>query len=144
MERSDVWVIPQGERSRWFAHIDWYLNWQLTRGFTHSLPRMSIELIELLEESGMPVMTPELPAEPPLMVLPKGQIPAMACLLMPHSQSLDHWLKRIHTSLQTLKAKRARVFLPADATVNEAEKIWQPLPVGDLKVEFILDDSVES
>lgn len=139
---SDLWVLPTAEHSRWFARIDWYLNWQMSKGLAYNRPEPSPGLLHLLEVNSIPYSVPPNADRAPLMVASAGRVPAGLCVVLPFGggRSLRDWLGEIQTLSGGLNPKRMRVFLPAGSSVKDALAAWAATPAQGIEVEFSNDE----
>lgn len=138
---NSLWVLPPPNHSAWFAKIDWYLNWQMTRGLTHEPRQPSAALIRLARDHGLPDPVVGNTSPVPLMVSARGRLNAEQCVVMGAPENLADWLKRIHALIQTLNQSSARVHLPSGATRQKAHELWKNLSKqGFFNVEFIDDE----
>ncbi len=119
----DLWVLPPPRASAWFAHVDWYLNWQLSKGLAYSglnLPHEVGRMAEILE---VEVPTIQISEQPNLLVLSQGRIPSKKCVVIDDTKNFDRdWVRQVVEVAKELDAKRVHVFLPAKLSVNEAKK----------------------
>src|SRR5882757_1653589 len=99
----DLWVLPPPSHSRWFAPIDWYLNWQLCKGLAHTPTKAPIELFRILEDSGLNIIMDPPLEDPPLMVASVGRLPASKCVVLPY-RGLKTWIKNVHNLAKGLQA----------------------------------------
>lgn len=128
---TDLWVLPPPRLSAWFPRVDWYLNWQLSKGLAYSGLNLPSETLHLMEQYETPLpRVPEADAEQPLLVLSHNRLPAAKCVVVEMASGLKPWLERVHQIALDLGAKNARVFLPSKATLEEAEKVWGHRPVN--------------
>lgn len=137
----DLWVLPQAAHSRWFSRIDWYLNWQMTKGLAHQPLKASVELLRVMEETGVQFTAEFVTNATPLMVASLGRVNASQCVVIDFEDKLKPWLGKIHQLSSGLKPKRMRVFLPQGCDSKPAQEIWQKLSLPGTEVEFSLDEA---
>jgi hypothetical protein len=140
LSSSDLWVIPPAEQSRWFSHIDWYLNWQLCRGLAREKLKPSVELFRVLEETGIRYVEQEVEKSSPLMVAAEGRLPAALCVVVAREKTLKSWLSSVRKMSAKLNARSLRIFLPTGAKHDEAVEIWRSFSAHDIEIEFSLDE----
>jgi hypothetical protein len=139
----DLWVLPTATHSQWFARIDWYLNWQMSKGLAHQRQKPSLELHRVMEETGFTfAQAPETPTAP-LMVSSMGKVDAGRCVVVEFKRELRPWLQIIYKMAEGLKTKHMRVFLPTGSTVADANEIWKKLPTLELEIEFSTDEETK-
>lgn len=138
---SALWVLPPPGKSAWFAKIDWYLNWQLTRGLVHEPRRPSAELMRLTRDLDLPAPTATDWTQAPLMVSAHGRLDAEQCVVLAMQGSLHEWLRQIHTVATRLGVQKLRVFLPTGMDRSDALDFWQKISKQDtLEIEFSSDE----
>ncbi len=138
---SELWVFPTPKHSTWFAKMDWYLNWQMTRGLSHEARRASAELLRLVNEHGLPTPAVTAPSSTPLLISSQGRVDAEQCLVLDFHQSLPQWLDEAHQLAQKLGQTNLRVFLPAEAMQREAIDLWKKLAKNsNLTADFLPDE----
>jgi len=136
----DLWVLPPASHSRWFAKLDWYLNWQMSKGLAHQRQKPSLELLKVLETTGMALISAPETGSTPLMVSAIGHVDALRCVVVDVGNGLRGWLERSHELMQGLQAKRVRLFLPKGAEISEAKEHLKKLGNKDLEIDFATDE----
>jgi hypothetical protein len=138
---NSLWVLPTPGHSAWFAKIDWYLNWQMTRGLTHEARQPSTTLMRLTREHGLPDPIPAVTSPVPLMVSARGRVAAEQCVVIGEPENLSDWLKRVHQLIQALNHSSARIHLPTGASRPKADELWKTLSKqSKISIEFIVDE----
>lgn len=135
----DLWIIPPTPRSRWFARLDWYLNWQMCKGLAHRSTPPPPDLFRLAEEYGFKVESRTTAVGAPLIISAKGHLPTKACLVLPFEDNAKDWLASAKNIASQILAMRARVFLPAGLESEKCQNIWNKVP-GTCEAEFMEDD----
>lgn len=122
----DLWIFPTPRASRWFARMDWYLNWQMCKGLAYAGLHLPADTLRVAGQHGVPV-TQDVPPGP-LLIIPGARVPTKKCLVLDdREEALDGWLARAAEHARRLTAETARVFLPAGASVETAEATWTKL-----------------
>ncbi len=125
----DLWALPTPGFSRWFTRLDWYMNWQMSKGLAYGglhLPAETYRIAEQYDVSVPKAATPSASATlAPLLIDPFGRVPARRCLVVDGAGSLKVWLGEIAELSQRLQALEIRIFLPKEATLPDAEKAWR-------------------
>lgn len=124
----DLWLLPPPRSSAWFAVIDWYLNWQLSKGLAYSglhLPNETLRLAEDYEVPLPPVKTPGVDSGVPLLVLSQGRLPATKCVVLDTGLKHEDWLKQGFEITLNFDAKNVHVFLPAKASKEQSQQLWK-------------------
>lgn len=119
----DLWVLPPPRVSLWFARVDWYLNWQLSKGLAYAGLHLPIETHHLAEEYEVPLATAAV-ENPPLLVLSHGRIPADKCVVVDMTGKNKSWLEQVHQVAEGLQVKNLHIFLPAKLDKEEAKEVW--------------------
>ena len=130
---SDLWIVPPASHSAWFSRLDWYLNWQMSRGLNHRQSPLAAELFRISEEHGLRIDAHDpLDEQAPLLVSGRNLVPAKACVVLPYHGDLQEWLAQAQSIASKLKSTRAQVFLPTGAQVKSPSKSWKlPLCPAD-------------
>jgi hypothetical protein len=121
----DLWVVPHPDLSRWFARLDWYLNWQMCRGLAYVGLHLPMETLSVAEEHGLTV--PVVHNSKSLLIGHCERVPAKMCLVLDGADQLREWLGRIAEQAAGLKVSSLHVFLPTGASMDAALSIWQDL-----------------
>ena len=134
----DLWIFPAPRASRWFARLDWYLNWQMCKGISYAGLHLPDETYRVAEAHGLPLEVEAL-VSPPLLVLPGPRVPTKKCLVLdPGEADLEAWFRVMIDHARALRARSARVFLPTGRTLAEAESAWSRVS-ADVDVSFAVD-----
>lgn len=121
----DLWVLPPPRASAWFSRVDWYLNWQLSKGIAYSGLHLPNEVLRLSEDYEVPLPAPTpLPENAPLLVLSLGRLPSSKCTVVDSKTFGKAWLEQIHEICLNLDVKNVHIFLPAKMDLAEAKKTW--------------------
>jgi hypothetical protein len=139
LQASDLWVLPPSSHCSKFGQVDWYLNWQMTRGMTHKPLSVSPELKKIAQENDISTTIPALSNHAPLLIASEGLVPTGRVLVMPYNGEFKAWLEGIKDMTVQLSAKTAVIFLPAKVDAEKATKAWEKFAAG-CKVQFIEDD----
>ena len=134
----DLWIFPAPRASRWFARLDWYLDWQMCKGLSYGGLHLPEETYRVAEAHGQELNFTPLD-QPPLLVLPGSRVPAKKCLVLDDQDApLETWFAAVAAQAERLKARTARIFLPTGRTLTEAEAAWDRVR-APLEVSFALD-----
>lgn len=121
----DLWVLPPPRVSAWFSRVDWYLNFQMSKGVAYPGLHLPNETLSLAEEYEVPLPPPSAPdPSAPLLVLSLGRLPTRKCAVVEAKTFGGSWLEKVHAIALNLDAKGVHVFLPAKMAVSEAKKVW--------------------
>lgn len=139
LHNCDLWVLPPPRLSAWFPKIDWYLNWQMSKGLAYAGLHLPNETHRLAEEFDITLPEPINDPPPPLLILNHGRIPAPKCVVLDVNSRLKGWLERVYEVSENLQAKSIHVFLPTKFEVSEAKEIWSDR-FKDRKAKFSSDE----
>jgi hypothetical protein len=114
------------------------MNWQMCKGMAHRPPRPSVEMESLAREYDIPIPFAQVADPGPLLIATRGLVPADKCVVLPFSGDLNSWLKSAAALASGLGVARVCLFLPAKASVDVAQSIWNGLG-SRITVQFILD-----
>lgn len=132
----DLWILPTPRNSRWFTHLDWYLNWQMCKGLAYGGLHLPPETYRVAEEYGVSVTDRDTAGEAPLLLSVEGRIPAYRCLVIDYDEGLRAWLDQAGRLAKGLQAREVRVFLPTGHRPSEAKKSWKTTGID---VQFLPD-----
>ena len=138
---KDLWILPPPSYSRWFARLDWYLNWQMSKALTHRpalvaphLERLAREYeIPLPPAAGVPV------ADAPLLISSAGLLPAARAMLLPITGDGKSWIRAAKQLALSMGARDICVFLPNGGSKAKAATAWKDLP-GEVNGHFVEDE----
>lgn len=126
----DLWVLPPPRASTWFARVDWYLNWQLSKGVAYAGLHLPNEVLRLSEEYELtlPAVAPVDPLAP-LLVLSQGRLPTSKCMVVeapsPAGKTFGKpWLEQVHQLSLNLDIHSVHIFLPTKMELAEAREYW--------------------
>lgn len=120
----DLWVLPPPRASAWFSVIDWYLNWQMSKGLAYPGLHLPNEVLRLSEEYEVPLPAlKQTDASAPLLVLNHNRLPTAKCVVI-ESQPIEPWLKAAYAVALNLGADHLHVFLPSKTAATQAAEIW--------------------
>ncbi len=116
---ADIWVIPELNSSKWSRQIDWYLNFIISRGTTHSPKKLSKTLTHILSENDMKLTPFKLNKQAPLMFASQHRLPNKQTVLLPLNKEKVKWIQSILKLWSGLNHPFIRVFLPPNFTDEE-------------------------
>jgi hypothetical protein len=134
----DLWVIPTAEHSQWFAKLDWYLNWQMTKGLSYQRQKPSLELLRVMEMSDIAFGAHPEFGNTPLMVAANGRLETDRCVVIDYADDIKAWLGKAADVTKNLQAAKVRVYLPKGAAQSAARDHWKKL--SDIEIEFSTDE----
>ena len=137
----DLWIFPAPRASRWFARLDWYLNWQMSKGLSYPGLHLPDDIARVADRHGLNV-EPVAPLGGDLLVLPGSLVPAKKCLVIDDGdRPLAAWFAQVAERADQLRARTLRVFLPAGRTREDAAAAWAGIKPG---FEVTFDQDLET
>ena len=132
----DLWALPTPDHSRWFARLDWYLNWRMCQGLAYSGLSLSPEIRQVAELHEVPIAT--LDKTPGcLLVATNDRLPTPRCMVVSGARSPETWLQEIASRAGSLQLSSLSIFLPTHVDHEFALKHWPASP--HLQVHFVPD-----
>jgi len=122
---SDLWIVPDLERSHWTAKLDWYLNFQICKSSRHqtaALPEFVENVMAETEQA-----PPQLNLNPAssLMIASPDLLPNKWVLVVPWSENMAEWTAAIFKIWSGLQEPTVRVFLPPGQSAGTLQQHWQ-------------------
>lgn len=123
---SDLWVVPDLEKSKWTAKLDWYLNFQICKSSRHVSPKQAPFLKEVVSETGLEKKF--IPSNPksPLMIPSETLLPNKWLVIIPWDNDMSQWASQSFEIWQKLKEPSIRIFLPPGQNTGSLESVWHP------------------
>lgn len=120
---SDLWIVPDLEKSQWAAKLDWHLNFQICKSSRHVSKQLPAFLNDVLVET-------ELDKKPlrtsgPLMIASSELLPNKWVVIVPWNDNLAAWTSQIFEIWKNLKEPSLRVFLPPGQNAGNLPAEWQ-------------------
>lgn len=106
---AEIWILPTPHESPWSARIDWYLNFQLSRGLKNQSAHRSPVLEKLLDEIKWALPADVQIKHAPLLIATMGRLPAEWILVPERWDQAD----KIFEPTLGLKRQHLRVFAPS-------------------------------
>lgn len=121
---SDLWIVPDLEKSQWTAKLDWYLNFQICKSARHETPQLSSFVSEVLAESELEKIPVPTTKSWPLMIASERLLPCKWVVVVPWNGSISSWAEKSFEVWQNLKEPSLRVFLPPGQSTGSFEGSW--------------------
>lgn len=122
---SDLWIVPDLEKSQWTAKLDWYLNFQVCKSSRHTSPTLPNYVTGVLSETDLAVRTPQEMNSSPLMISSQNLLPNKWVVVLPWNGDLSAWSATIFDVWNKLKEPSLRVFLPPGQSTGNLQTAWQ-------------------
>lgn len=122
---SDLWIVPDLEKSQWTARLDWYLNFQICKASRHSAPALPEYLKDVLAETGLRKKTFAATPVAPLMISSKELLPNKWVVVLPWEGDINPWTKHVVEIWKNLKMPSLRIFLPPGQNSGTFQGAWQ-------------------
>lgn len=121
---SDLWIVPDLEKSHWTTRLDWYLNFQLCKSSRHITPNLPSFVTEVLEETELEKRVFPISSNAPLMIASEELLPNKWVVVLPWNGDLTKWTSSIFDIWQNLKEPSLRVFLPPGQSTGNLQAAW--------------------
>lgn len=122
---SDLWIVPDLEKSQWTAKLDWYLNFQICKSSRHHTPSLPAFLKEVLVETELEKKSLKPNYNAPLMIASSELLPNKWVVILPWQGDLSKWTSEVFEIWQKLKEPSLRVFLPPGQSTGNLQLAWQ-------------------
>ena len=122
---SDLWIVPDLERSRWTAKLDWYLNFQICKASRHHSPKLPEFVGHVLRETEQGFPNVSLTADSPLMISSSDLLPNKWVLVVPWTENMSAWTEKVVKTWRDLKEPSLRIFLPPGQSAGSLQQQWQ-------------------
>jgi hypothetical protein len=132
---ADLWVTAHPFESKITVKLDWYLNFQITKGLSHATHPIAENVRQILDKCELAELHFIDEQTQDLLISAQNLVPARWVLVVPFS---TNWTASIFRHWQNLSKPKLRVFLPDQFQVKEFEKAWLSLG-GPADVAFVSD-----
>lgn len=122
---SDLWIVPDLEKSTWTAKLDWYLNFQICKSSRHETLPLPEFVDHVLTETELPNKKQNLHAQLPLMISSEALLPNKWVVLVPWSDDIATWTESVFKVWKNLKEPSLRIFLPPGQSTGNLQVAWQ-------------------
>lgn len=122
---SDLWIVPDLERSRWTAKLDWYLNFQICKASRHESARLPEFVGSVLRETDQAFPNVSVPTDSILMISSSELLPNKWVLVVPWTENIAEWTDKVIKAWQDLKEPSLRIFLPPGQSAGSIQQQWQ-------------------
>ncbi len=122
---SDLWIVPDLEKSQWTARLDWYLNFQVCKASRHQQPALPSFVEEVLRETELDKKNFKNRDQAPLMIASSELLPNKWVVVLPWSGDLTKWTAQVFEIWQKLKEPSLRIFLPPGQSTGNLQLAWQ-------------------
>lgn len=122
---SDLWVMPDLEKSHWTAKLDWYLNFQICKSSRHVSPLLPQFLEEVVEETGLDQKKLPANSQHLLMIASEELLPNKWVVIIPWENDIAKWTAESFKIWQNLKEPSVRIFLPPGQNTGSLESQWR-------------------
>ncbi|MGZ3769837.1 MAG: hypothetical protein ACXVCP_09425 [Bdellovibrio sp.] len=123
---SDLWIMPELEKSNWTAKLDWYLNFQICKSSRHVSHHVAPYLEHVVTETGLEQKHISMEQAQPLMIASSELLPNKWIVVIPWQNNMGQWAQQCFKIWQSLKEPSIRVFLPPGQNAGELESQWRP------------------
>ena len=121
---SDLWIIPELEKSRWSQILDWYVNFQISRAKKHQSQNLSPEIKKIMEKNNIKNFDYSAPIQA-LMIASEGRLPNKQLVVLTTIESTPkEWSQQAFQIWRQLKSPTLRVFLPDFLSKEDFINLW--------------------
>lgn len=132
-----MWVLPSPLNSLWSRKIDWYMNFQITRGLQHQSGSRSKHLEEILSRVAWKLPGEFNTEQDPLLIAVGPRLPCTWLLILEDfvadKKSFGRALPVLSKVWSDLKEPRLRLFAPLDFSKEMMVDLWKK---NDLPEDF--------
>lgn len=148
-EGTQLWVLPQLEKSSWAKRLDWYLNFQLQKAQERESQNLASEKVQ---ESAKDVKALNEKTDSPsdsntnskssLLIESQKLLPNKMTLQLSFQDSIESWIAQIIEKSLLLKQSRVRVFLPQKIKFDQVKSLHLHQK-SSLQIEIIEDSFIQ-
>jgi hypothetical protein len=124
---ADLWVLPDIKKSRQFATMDWYLNFQMTRATGRTVQELPAELSNILQKCELPKKDFHYKANDRLLIGSSALLPNRWVLQLSFKDDLSNWCSQISEIWTQLRKPSFRVFLPTGLSAGDFQTTWKQI-----------------
>lgn len=122
---SDLWIVPDLEKSQWTARLDWYLNFQVCKSARHQTQKLPGFINEVLDETEISKISVQSNSTAPLMIPSEKLLPNKWVVILPWQGDLNTWTAKALEIWRSLKQPSIRVFLPPGQSTGNLQSVFQ-------------------
>jgi len=117
-----LWILPSTQFSDWTKQLDWPLNLQISKAAAHPVPKLSADLMTILQKHDMDFSYEE-PEKKNLVIATQGLLPTDMIVIVT-GETWESWSKSAVKVWQDLGKPTARFFLPGFARWEKVKSSW--------------------
>lgn len=121
---SDLWVVPDLEKSQWAARLDWYLNFQICKSSRHKTAQSPLFINDVIKEAELETFYRPVSIQAPLMIASERLLPNKWVVVLPWADDMSSWGKSVYDMWLGLKEPSLRVFLPPGQSTGNFQQAW--------------------
>ncbi|MDG0817910.1 hypothetical protein [Bdellovibrio svalbardensis] len=121
---SDLWIVPQLEKSQWTARLDWYLNFQICKSSRHKMAHTPLFVNEVIKEAELDTFYRPVNAQAPLMIASEQLLPNKWVVVVPWANDMTAWSKEVFQVWSGLQEPTLRIFLPPGQSAGLFQQAW--------------------
>nr|BFD62228.1 hypothetical protein BdHM001_09090 [Bdellovibrio sp. HM001] len=122
---SDLWIVPDLEKSPWTAKLDWYLNFQVCKSSRHHSPAIPAFVETVVQEAELESPFQPATSSAPLMIASEKLLPNKWVVVLPWNGDLAAWTAEVFSIWKNLKEPTLRIFLPPGQSTGNLQIAWQ-------------------
>ncbi|UOF02757.1 hypothetical protein [Bdellovibrio reynosensis] len=122
---SDLWIVPDLEKSQWTARLDWYLNFQICKSARHKSAVIPEFLNKVITETEIETSAVGAKTSAPLMISSEQLLPNKWVVILPWQGDMNTWTNQALEIWQKLKSPSLRIFLPPGQSTGNIPKVFE-------------------
>lgn len=115
---SQVWFIPEKNISNWTRFLDWHINFLVAQSNQKSKQDLSGILKGILSEEQIELQLELKDSYEQTLLSTQDYLPNTSTVMIRNFQDIESWLEQIKITIDQLKLKSVRIFLPKGTDVN--------------------------
>lgn len=121
---SDLWLVPDPDKSADVRKMDWYLNFQLAKARTQKNQEMAPELKNILIQNEWPELRPGNKDQQALMIAANPFLPTQMVVMVPSQKQFSQWVAQAKKVWAGLGRPSVRIFLPEGESPDTMKELW--------------------
>ena len=116
---SQIWFIPEKNISNWTRFLDWHINFLIAQSNLKSKQDLPSALKSILSEEQIEFEMDLKGSYEQTLLSTHDYLPNTSTVMIRNFQDIDSWLQQIKLTVEQLKLKSIRIFLPKGTDVNK-------------------------
>lgn len=130
----DLWVVSQKIPRSFFLKLDWYLNFQISKGLRRQTRPRAEVLDSWVKDTGLDFVEQKNPAMAALVITPPTLLPCR-WLFYSECSDLNSWVEGLNPHWTGLGKPSLKFFLPEGEDVKALMAAWKPFdPIDEYTI----------